>query len=99
MEKFEFIFDGTPHTDGTVTAGIKLLSGKPVDIGLCFGHYASVKLKARESSSAIIVINAYKKFKEMNPDMPLDIERQLQFIDGARIIVKPKHNNDLPKKR
>ena len=90
MKAFEFYFDGTPRdSDKTVNAGLKKLSGNPLDIGLCLGQYASEALRQlKEPHCAIIVLNAFKKFMELNPDITEQVMQQLLFNDGARI-VKP----------
>jgi len=96
MKAFEFYFDGKPNSDGTINCGIKLLSGDPVDIALSLGTYADGALKQlKEPQAAIIVLNAFKKFMELNPDMKAEALKALQFQDGARII-RPDGLNFIP---
>jgi hypothetical protein len=96
MKRFEFYFDGTPNSDGTINAGIKQMSGEPVDIALCLGTYASNALKElKQPAAAIIVLNAFKKFMELNPDIRPEVLKALEFQDGARII-RPGGLNSIP---
>jgi hypothetical protein len=96
MKPFEFYFDGKPNSDGTVNAGIKMMSGDPVEIALCLGTYASNALKElKEPQAAIIVLNAFKKFMELNPDITPQVLKALEFNDGARII-RPGGLNSIP---
>jgi len=91
MKEFEFYFDGKPRdSDNSVNAGLKKLSGNPLDIGLCLGTYASEALKQlKEPHCAIIVLNAFKKFMELNPDITEQVMQGLLFNDGARIVKPP----------
>jgi hypothetical protein len=89
MKRFEFYFDGTPNSDGSMNAGIRKLSGDPVDIALMLGTYASEALKKGEHQAAIIVVNAFKRFMEVNPDMGEKILSALEFRDGVKIIQSP----------
>jgi hypothetical protein len=87
MTSFEFIFDGEPVEGGkAMNAGIKVLRGEPLEIANCLGMYAAQKLKSGEPSSAIIVVNAFKKFMELNPDLNEQMLKALTFNEGARII-------------
>ena len=83
MNDFQFYFDGKVNIDGSINAGIKLLSGDPVDIANTLGTYASQALKlTKEPQTAIIVINAFKKFMELNPEMTEQMVRSLT-MDGS----------------
>jgi hypothetical protein len=91
MRNFEFFFEGTVNANGTIEAGVKILSGDAVEVALTLGAYASEQLKRGEPCFAIIVINAFKRMMELNPDMGKDILEKLEFTDGARIIA-PRSN-------
>jgi hypothetical protein len=87
MRPFEFIFDGTPVEEGkAMNAGIRVLSGEPLEIANCLGMFAAQKLRTGEPQAAIIVINAFKKFMESYPDMTEQMLKLLTFNDGARIV-------------
>jgi hypothetical protein len=78
MRDFQFYFDGKVNIDGSVNAGIKLMSGDPIDIANTLGTYATLSLKLKnEPAAAIIVINAFKKFMELNPEMTEQMVRTL----------------------
>lgn len=88
MKDFEFYFDGKArNSDKTVNAGLRKLSGDPMEIGICMGQYASEALKQlKEPQCAMVILNAFKKFMELNPDITEQIMQNLLFRDGARII-------------
>jgi len=79
MKPFEFFFEGIPrNSDGTVLAGIKVLTGDPIEIGSTLGHFASEALKnQKDIAAARIVVNAFKKFIELNPEMSETIMRTI----------------------
>lgn len=87
MRAFSFVFDGEPVEEGkAMNAGIRVLTGEPVEIANCLGMYAAQKLRSGEPQAAIVVINAFKKFMESYPDMTETMIRALSFNEGARII-------------
>jgi hypothetical protein len=78
MRDFQFFIEGKVNIDGSIYAGIKQMSGEPVDIANTFGTLASELLKQKkEPHAAIIVINAFKKFMELNPQMTEQMVRTL----------------------
>lgn len=92
MKDFEFVFDGKVNGDKSVRCGIKLLSGSPVDVALSLGTYASENMKLGNPEAAIIVINAFKKFIELNRDQADYIMSQMHSDDVgsySRLIMKP----------
>lgn len=105
MKNFSFTFDGTKNSDGSMNAGIKHLSGEPVDIAHCLGAFASEALKKKsEPQAAIIVMNAFKKFMELNPQMTEQMAKMLmadqtddsgyykKIIPAGMRIIKPNGN-------
>jgi hypothetical protein len=88
MKPFEFFFEGRPNNaNGTVDAGIKMMSGEPFEIALALGTYADQAIRQLgEPQAAIIVLNAFKKFMELNPDMGQKVLSELMGQDGARIV-------------
>jgi hypothetical protein len=88
MRQIEFYFEGKELTPGgDWNAGIKHLSGEPVDIAFQLGRYASAALKQlNQPQVAIIVINAYHELMRLNPDMSADIEKKLQGRNGVKIL-------------
>lgn len=95
MKDFEFAFKGTLNNGaGTIDAGIELLRGEPLDIANCLGMYADGMLKRGDPKTAIIVINAFKKFMELNPDMTEAVMKALTFNEGAQArIIRPTPDN------
>jgi hypothetical protein len=93
MKPFEFFFEGTPrNSDNTVRAGIKVLSGEPLEIGLTLGLYASQSLRElKDNAAATIVCNAFKKFIELNPEMTETILKGLMGDEAGTYtrIIKP----------
>ena len=55
MRPFNLVFDGEPVEDGkAMNAGIKVMSGEPLEIGNCLGMYAAQKLRTGEPQAAIV---------------------------------------------
>jgi hypothetical protein len=86
MNSFEFYFDGSPNSDGTINAGLRKLSGSPIDIALCLGKYASESLKRlNDNSASIIVVNAFLEFIRENPEMKSEALKRLTDAGSARV--------------
>lgn len=86
MKPFEFYFDGSENSDKTVNAGIRKLSGEPVDIALFLGRYASESLKRKnDNTCAIIVLNAFLEFIRENPEMKNEAIERLTTAGVGRI--------------
>jgi hypothetical protein len=86
MKAFEFYFDGKLNQDGTVDAGLRKLSGQPIDIALCLGKYASESLKKlNDNSAAVIVVNSFLEFLRENPEMKEEAIKRLTAAGSARV--------------
>lgn len=93
MKPFEFFFEGTPRSsDSTVYAGLKICTGEPVEIGLCLGQFASEAMKKQnDHAAAKVVVNAFKKFIELNPELSENILRTIAGDEPGTYtrIIKP----------
>jgi len=80
MKPFEFYFDtaAVDNLNNEVTAGIRKLSGDPVEIGKTLGLYADKALKQLNQDQAMkIILHAYHQFKKLNPGMTEELESQI----------------------
>lgn len=88
MKHFDLHFHSVSMGDGKeIVAGIKILAGNPLDIGRSMGAYADQVLKnVGQPQMMQVILTAYWKFKELNPDMTT---RQEQQIINDAVIIKP----------